>query len=198
MNKVVRRPWPGELHLALLHLLNRRAVLVLITLYRLVIDQVSDIQQHLARFHPLAGDLLGQRKKHAVHLYRQCPRLGLALTLAARALAQARKVLLTHRRVISHRHAGADIVDQHLQVHLSLAPQTFNIGKEVTLIGADGTPQRIVVLEGRTKPERKYSRMLEAVRDHARMILLRLLVHSDSVIGMIMLGNYDGKLTCGK
>ena len=48
MHKVVRRPGTRKLHPALLQLQRRRRILVLVPLHRLVIDQVRDVQQHLA------------------------------------------------------------------------------------------------------------------------------------------------------
>jgi len=71
MHEVVRRPRPRKLHSAILQFQGGRRVLILVPLHRLVIDQVGDIQQHLARIHPFAGNLLRQRKKHPVHLDRQ-------------------------------------------------------------------------------------------------------------------------------
>jgi len=46
--KVVRRPGAGELHAALLQFKGGRGVFILITLDGLVIDQMGDIQKHLA------------------------------------------------------------------------------------------------------------------------------------------------------
>lgn len=133
LNEVIGRPGARKLHLTFLHLLHRRCVLVLIALHRLVIDQVSDIEKHLAGVHAPAGDLFRQRKEHAVHLDRKRPRLGLALALTAGALAKTRQVLLTDGH-IAQRIAGTGVVDKDLQVHLGLATQTFDIGEEVALV----------------------------------------------------------------
>ena len=54
MHEVVWRPGARQLHPALLQLLSRRRVFILVPLYRPVIDQVGDIEQHLAGLHPLA------------------------------------------------------------------------------------------------------------------------------------------------
>jgi len=48
VHEMVRGPGTGELHPALLQLLGGRGVLILITLYRLVIDEMGDIQKHLS------------------------------------------------------------------------------------------------------------------------------------------------------
>ena len=68
LHKVVRGPGAGELHTAVLQLLSGRGVFVLIAFDRFVIDQMRDVQQHLACVHPLAGDLFGKRQEHTMHL----------------------------------------------------------------------------------------------------------------------------------
>ena len=73
-----------------------------------------------------------------MHLHRKRPRLRLTFALTARALPQARQVLLADRHIPVHV-ARADVVDQHLQVHLGLAAQSLDVGQEVTLVGADRT-----------------------------------------------------------
>src|ERR1700747_2378656 len=65
---------------------------------------------------------------------------------------------------------GADVVDEDLQVHLRLAAETFYIGQEVTLIGADGTAQGVVVVKGGAETEWKDSRTVKAAGDHAGVI----------------------------
>src|SRR5260221_13815762 len=99
MHEVIRRPWARKLHAALFQLLRRRGVLVLVTLYGLVIDKVSDIQKHLARFHTLARNLFRQGKEHAMHLNRECAGLRLAFTLTAGTLTEAGQILLADRHV---------------------------------------------------------------------------------------------------
>ena len=139
VHEVIRRPGTGELHLTFFHLLHRGCVLVLIALHRLVVDQVSDIEEHLAGIHSPAGDLFGERKEHAMHLDRKRPRLGLTLTLAAGALAKAGQILLADGH-IAKRVAGACVINEDLKVHLSFATKTFYIGQEMALVGTDGTP----------------------------------------------------------
>ena len=48
MHEVVRGPGAGELHTAVSEFKRRRGVLVLVTFHGFVIDEVSDIQKHLA------------------------------------------------------------------------------------------------------------------------------------------------------
>jgi len=189
VDKVIRRPWPGKLHPALLQLLRRRGVLVLVTFYRLVINQMSDVQKHLARIHPLAGDLLGDGQKHAVHLDRESARFGLALALSARALPQTGQVLLSDGH-ISVGMARTGIVYHYFEMHLGLAAQTLDVGLKVSLIGANGTAKRVVVLEGGAEPEGKNCGKFETVRDYAGMVFGGLLIEPVAVF-RIMLGDND-------
>src|ERR1700739_4748689 len=71
---------------------------------------------------------------------------------------------------------AAAVVEGDLEVHLSLAAQTFNVGHKLALIRADRTPQGIIVSEDGSESEGKNGRHLEAIRDHSRMIHGRLLV----------------------
>ena len=109
LHEVVRRPGPGKLHATLLQFLRRRRVLVLIALYRAVVDEVCDVEQHLAALHAFAGDLLGQGQKHTVHLDRERTRLALALTLPGGRLSKAGQVLLADPHIPGGV-AGAGIV----------------------------------------------------------------------------------------
>src|SRR5690349_3736509 len=117
---------------------------------------MGDIQQHLAGFHTLTGDLLRKGEKHAVHLDRQRPRLRLTLTLTAGALAKAGQILLSDRQVPEMSAcAGAGIVHKDLEMHLRFAAKTFDVGKKVALIGPDGAAQRVIVLKGGSKAKRQ-------------------------------------------
>ena len=48
VHEMVRWPGAGELHAALFQLKGGRGVLILVALNRFVIDEVRDIQKHLA------------------------------------------------------------------------------------------------------------------------------------------------------
>src|SRR5580658_52046 len=65
---------------------------------------------------------------------------------------------------------GADVVDNYLQVHLRLATETLNIGQEMTLVGADGAAQGVVVLKRGAEAEGKNSGTVKAAGDHAGVI----------------------------
>jgi hypothetical protein len=101
VHEVVRGPWAGELHAAIFELKRGRGVLILIPLHCLVVDQVGDVEKHLAGVHALTGDLLSQGQKHAMHLDGEGAGLGLALALTAGTLTQAGQILLTDRHIPS-------------------------------------------------------------------------------------------------
>ena len=191
--EMVGRPGTGELHPALLELLSRRGVFVLITLHCLVIDQVRNIQKHLAGVHAFAGNLLGQRKEHAMHLHGERAGFGLAFPLAACALAQADQVLLANCHV-SSRISRAGVVDENFKVHLGLASETLHVGLKLTLVGSNGAPQSVIILEGRAEAKRKDGRVLKAIGNHSGMVPCRLLIHSLRIF-CIVLGHDDGQIT---
>ena len=70
--------------------------LVLVALHALAVDQMCDIQQHLAAFGHAAAYFFVERREHAVHLeaHRACP--GLALALTGCVFAKVGEVLLAH------------------------------------------------------------------------------------------------------
>jgi len=200
VHEMIWRPRPGKLHPALLHHLQRRGIFVLVPLNGLVVDQVGDIQQHLARVCPLAGNFLLQRGKHTVHLYRERTRPGLALTLAAGAFPQPGQIFLAHAvRHSTVKLARTGVIHQYLQVHLSLAVEPFQIGQEVALVGADGPAQSFIICKYGVEAEGKNGGKFEAVADYARVIHRRLLwpAFCEIVIG-IMFGNDDGQVAGGK
>ena len=95
----------------------------------------------------------------------------------------------------------ADVVDEDLQVHLRLAAETFYIGQEVALIGADRAAQSVVVLKAGAEPERKDSGTVKAARDHAGVITgggLGFKAGQASGILLEMFGDDDGEIGCGK
>jgi hypothetical protein len=65
---------------------------------------------------------------------------------------------------------GADVVDDDLKVHLGLAAETFDVGQEVALIGADRAAQSVVVLKGSAETEGKNRGTVEAPGDHSSVI----------------------------
>lgn len=96
---------------------------------------------------------------------------------------------------------GADVVDDDLQVHLSLAAETLYIGQEVTLVGTDRTAQGVVVLKCGPKTERKNSGTVEAARDHTGVIAgsgLSFCAGQAAGVLMEMLRDDDSKIGCGK
>jgi hypothetical protein len=79
-------------------------------------------------------------------------------------------------------------------VHLGLAAKTLDVGLKVTLVGTDGTPKRVVILESGTETEWKNCRKFETVRDYTGMIFGCLLVQPGIIFGAV-LGDDDGQIT---
>jgi len=127
-----------------------------------------------------------------MHLDRQGTSLGLALPLAAGALAEAGQVLLTNGHVASGV-AGTGVVDKHLEVHLGFAAETLDVGLEVALVGADGTAQGVVVLKGGAEAEGQYGGEFEAVCDNAGVVFGDLLIKLGALFGCVLRDN-DGKI----
>jgi hypothetical protein len=86
-------------------------------------------------------------------------------------------------------------------VHLSLATEALDVGQEVTLVGADGTPKGVVVLKGGTEPEWKNCRTVKAAGDHAGVITgsgLGFWAGKAASVFMEMLRDDNGEIGCGK
>jgi len=83
VHKMVRRPGAGELHLALPHHGAGSCELALIAFDILPVDQMSDIQHHLAAFGQPAAYLFIQRQEEPAHLEADRAGSGLALTVRA-------------------------------------------------------------------------------------------------------------------
>jgi hypothetical protein len=128
-----------------------------------------------------------------MHLDGKSTGSGLALPLTAGALAKAGEVLLADGHIACGV-AGAGVVHQDLEVHLSFAAETLDIGLEMTLIGADGAAQGVVVLKGGAKPEGQDSGEFEAVCDNASVVFGGLLIKLFAVFGGV-LGDDDGEIT---
>lgn len=96
-----------------------------------------------------------------MHLHGNCSRLGLTFTLQGRTFAQVGQVLAANFAHFCRNHpadlVSAAVVERHLQVHLGLAAQPFDVGDELALVGADGAPQSVVICEDGAKAEGKDS-----------------------------------------
>lgn len=96
---------------------------------------------------------------------------------------------------------GADVVDDDLQVHLRLAAETFYVGQEVALVGADRTAQGVVVLKGGAEAEWKDGGSVKAAGDHAGVIAgggLGFGTDKKAGVFVEMLRYDDSKIGCGK
>ncbi len=158
MHKVIRRPWSGKLHLAVLQEQAGGGVFVLVTLHAFVVDQVGDIQQHFAAIHTPTADLLIQGAEHAVHLRRDGTGLGLALALAAGNFSQVGEIFFADRLGMGSncwRKITAAVVERDLEMHLGLAPKAFKIAQKIALVGPDGAAKGLIILINSAKTEGK-------------------------------------------
>jgi hypothetical protein len=143
VDEVVGRPGAGDLHLALAHDGAGGGELVLVALHIFAVDQVGDIEHHLAAFGEAAAYLFIQRHEQAVHLEADGAGAGLALAGAGGVLAQVAQVLAAYAfggQMLFER-VGAAVVDEDLQVHLRFAAQLVDVALELALVGADGLAQ---------------------------------------------------------
>jgi hypothetical protein len=178
MDKVIRRPRAGDLHLAVPQGCASGGEFVLVALYALAIDQVRYIQDHLAAFCEPATHFFIQRGKQAVHLEAYCPRPCLALPLPHGTLAKIGQVFPadTLDRQMLGDLAGAAIVHEDLEVHFRLTPQFLDIGQKLALVGTYGFTKALIIGKYRAKPKRKNRRVLKTIGDNPGMIHARFLV----------------------
>jgi hypothetical protein len=178
VDEVVGRPGPGKLHLAVLQQFARGGEFVLVALHALRIDEMRDIQQHLAVVHGAAGDLLILGDEEALHLDCDGATLGLPLALPGSGLAQVGEVFLADAVFMSHRARllQTAVVDGDLQMHLGFAAQAFHMRRVLALVGADGAAQCFVIGKDGAEAERKDSGEFEAVADDACMVFGGLLI----------------------
>ena len=136
VDEVVGRPWSGELQVALAHHGAGGGELVLVALDALAIDQVGDIQQHLAAFGHAAAYFFVQRREHAVHLEADCARSGLALSLTGGIFTKVGEIFLAHalERQVLIQFLVAAGVHMDLEVHFCLSMQAFEVSLELALV----------------------------------------------------------------
>jgi len=196
VNEVVGRPWAGDLHLALAHDGACGGELVLVALNVFALDQVGDIEHHLAAFGQAAAYFFIQWHEEAVHLEADGAGTGLAFTGARGVLAQAAQVLTAYTlggQMLGER-VGATVVDEDLEVHLRFAPQLVDVALELALVGADGLAQAFIVGEDGAESEGQHGGVLEDVGDHTCMVHAGLLV--EGFRGVVLADN-DGEVAGG-
>jgi hypothetical protein len=194
MNKMIRRPGSGELHLALFHHGAGGGKLVLVPLDVLAVDEMSDIQDHLAAVGEAAADFLVEGHEEPVHLEADGAGAGLAFAGAGRIFAQIAQVFAANALSgeVALNLFGAAVIDKDLEVHFGLAAKLVNIAQELALIGANGFAESLVVRKDGAEAEGKDGGVLETIGDDACVIDTRLLVKR---FLRIMFTDNDGEIT---
>ena len=194
MNEVVGGPGTGELHLAILHHRAGGLEFVLIALDALAIDQVGDVENHLAGFREAAADFFVERSEESMHLEADCTGPGLALALAGRGFAEISEVLATDlfRIEVGELATAATVIDENLEVHFRFAAEFFDIAEELALVGPDGLAEAFVVVEDGAESEWKNGGVLETICDYSCVVDPGFLIKS---ICRIMFADDDCKIT---
>ncbi len=195
MDEVIRRPGAGDLHLALFHGRCGSGELVLVTLNALAIDQMGDVEDHLAVFCQAAGDLFIEGTEETAHLEADGTATGLALALTGGVLAQVGKVFAayTFSRKVGNDRSGTAVVNKDLDMHLGFAAKLINIRLKLALIGADGFTEKFVGIKDGAKSERKDGGMLKTVGYNSCMIDSRSLIEA---FCRIVLADDNCEITC--
>ena len=157
VDEVIRRPGPGNLHLAVAHGSAGARELVLVPLHALAIDKVGHVQHHLPAFSEPAADFLVERSEEPVHLEAHCTCPCLALPLPHGVFTKTGEVLAAYSlggKMLAD-FLRATVVDEDLQMHLGFAAELIDVGEELTLIGADGFAEGFVIVKNRAEAERK-------------------------------------------
>ena len=136
MDEVIGWPGTGELHLAILHHCARGLEFVLVALDALALDEVRDIEDHLAGFGEAAADFFIERHEEAMHLEADGAGTSLTLALAGSGLAKIGEVLATDLlRVEVREFASATaVIHEDFEMHLGFAAEFFDVIEELSLV----------------------------------------------------------------
>lgn len=158
VDEVIGRPRARALHLAFSHQSAGGQELVLVALDILAVDQVGNVQHHLAAFREPAAYFFIEGQKQPVHLKADCARARLPLPRAGRVLTQVAEVFPSHAFgwLKLFQGVGAAVIDQDLEVHLGLAAEFVNIAKELALVGPDRLAQALIVTKDSAEAEGKH------------------------------------------
>ena len=196
MDEMIGRPGTGELHLAAVHRGAGGDKFILVALYALAIDQMSDIQHHFSVVDQPTAHFFVEREEEPVHLEADCTSPRLAFTRPRSILAQVAQIRAAYSlgsQMILDLPAAA-VVDKDLEVHLGLAAELVDVAEKLPLVGADRLTQHLVVSEYGAEPERKHGGVLKTVGDDPCVIDSGLLVEA---FLRVVLAHNDGKITGG-
>ena len=172
MNEVIGRPGTGELHLAILHHRTGGLKFVLIALHAFALNEMGDIEDHLAGFGQAAADFFIEGHEESMHLEADGTGPGLALALTGGGLAEICEVFATYLFgvEVGEFATATAIIDKDLEVHFGLAAEFLNIAEELSLVGPDGFAEAFVVVEDGTESEGKDGRVLETICDNSCVV----------------------------
>ena len=156
VDEVIRGPGAGDLHLAVAHHDAGGSEFVLVALHVLAIDEMGNVENHLAGLGEAAAYFLIQGCKEAMHLEADGASAGLTFALAGCRFTQIGEIAATYFvwRYLS-KFTAAAVVYEDLEVHFGFAAEFFDVAEELTLVGPDGFAEAFVVVEDGSKAERK-------------------------------------------
>jgi hypothetical protein len=190
---MIRRPRAGELHLAVAHHRAGGGEFVLVAFHVFAIDQMGDVENHLAGFGESAAYFFIEGHEEPMHLEADGAGPGLSLALAGCRFAEIGEVSATYliwRKL--GKLAGAAVIHKDLKVHFGFAAQFVDVAEELTLVGPDGFAEAVVVVENGAETEGKYGGMSKAVSDDTSMIHTRFLIQG---FCGIVFADDNGKIT---
>jgi len=196
VDEVVGRPRSGKLQLALLHHGCGGGELVLVALDAFAINQVCDVQEHLAALGHPAADFFIQRREHAMHLETDSAGPGLAFPLTGGGFPEVGQVFFAYafKRQVLFKILATACIYMDLEVHFCFSMETLEVALELALIGANGLAKTLVILEYGAKTEGKYGGMFETISDHPGVVDSGFLIER---FGWIVLTDDNGQVTGG-
>jgi hypothetical protein len=146
--------------------------LVLIALDALALDEVRDVEDHLAGFGEATADFFIEGHEEAMHLEADGAGTGLTLALAGSGLAKIGEVLATDLLwvEVGEFASATAVIYENLEMHLGFAAEFFDVIEELSLVGPDGFAEAFVVAEDGTESERKNCGMFETICDDSCVI----------------------------
>jgi len=196
--EVVGGPRAAHGDFAVLQLFGGRVVAVLVLLDALVVNQVSNIDQHALRSHLLAADLFLKRVKELVDLHRKSPGFGLAFPLAGGLFPKFREIITTDRvwqLDVDHGLAQRSVSHDQLDVHFGFAPEFRHALPEGAPVNPDGVAKGVVALENCAEFKGKDGGIAETGTDDSCVLDCGFLVQFSGCV--VIFADDHGEFTTG-